>query len=117
MTVAARKVLADCRVAHKLLEEESNIDKWRVHWVGALSVIRAVGHVLQNVDGVDVRCRQASTELFREWLDEKESDHQIFQDFIKRERDLILKEYLTAVNLGEYLTIFVQPNFAEFQLD
>ena len=43
MTATARIVLADCLVSLSLLENESELKIWRVHWVGALSILRAVG--------------------------------------------------------------------------
>lgn len=43
MTRAARTVLADCEIALELLEDQEDEGRWRVHWVGAIALIRAVG--------------------------------------------------------------------------
>jgi hypothetical protein len=58
MTLVARKVLADCETAHQLLKkEEMESATWRVHWVGCLALLRAVGHILHHVDGeADTKC-------------------------------------------------------------
>ena len=50
MTVAARRVLADCEVVLEMLDAEREEQRWRVLWVGALALLRAVGHVLRKVD-------------------------------------------------------------------
>ena len=51
MTARARIVLEDCRLALQLLEEETDLRRWRLHWVAAVALVRAVGHVLEKVDG------------------------------------------------------------------
>ena len=117
MTAASRKVLADCFLAHRLLENESDTEIWRVHWVGALSLIRAVGHVLEAVDGTDPRCRKISEEMYLSWRDKVNIEHQIFRDFIKHERDLMLKEYSTAVNLDVDVPLLVIPDGDVYLVD
>ena len=109
VTRAARIVLADCVLAHKLLDEETDEKLWRVHWVGALSLIRAVGNVLEKIDGTDPIYRKISNAMFRAWLNEMNPEHQIFRDFIKHERDLMLKEYSTSVNLDSIVPLLVLP--------
>jgi hypothetical protein len=51
MTARARLVLEDCKLALQLLENETDLRRWRLHWVSAIALIRAVGHVLDKVDG------------------------------------------------------------------
>lgn len=53
MTEAARKVLEDCKAALDMLDEEGDEQRWRVLWAGAMALVRAVGHVLQKIDGED----------------------------------------------------------------
>lgn len=91
MTEAARKVLSDCRISLRLLEEAVELNVWRVHWVGALTLIRAVGHVLHKVDGREPKIRRLADQGFRMW--KSDPAHRIFLDFIDRERNDILKEY------------------------
>jgi hypothetical protein len=92
MTQHARSVLDDCRIALQLLEEESDLQRWRIHWVAALALIRAVGHVLDKVDGRDPAVSAAARAAYKKWKSEA-SEHQIFREFIERERNSILKEY------------------------
>ena len=51
MPLKARKVLADCRNALELLAEETRPEVFRLYWVAGVALARAVGHVLQKVDG------------------------------------------------------------------
>ena len=117
MTAAARKVLADCFLAHQLLEDETDTEIWRVHWVGALSLIRAVGHVLEAVDGTDLRYRKISDEMYSLWRDNQNLEHQIFREFIKHERDLMLKEYSTVVNLDAAVPVLITHDDQGYLLD
>lgn len=43
MTYAAREVRDDCRLALAMLEEETDLSKWRVHWAAAVALPRKVG--------------------------------------------------------------------------
>lgn len=51
MTTGARAILNDRLVALGTLEDETDTQGWRVHWVGVVALIRAAGHVLDKVDG------------------------------------------------------------------
>ena len=92
MTMAARRVLADCEAALAMLEDERDSRRWRVLWVGALALLRAVGHVLWKVDGRTPHAREAIKAAYERWK-AKQSEHRVFREFIKKERDYILKEY------------------------
>jgi hypothetical protein len=90
-TFAARQVLADCRLALKMLEEEQDLRRWRVLWAGAVALTRGVGHVLNKVDGNKSALKIAARAACHRWKSEPE--HEIFREFIDRERNNILKEY------------------------
>ena len=90
--VAAKRVLADCEAALAMLEDERDEQRWRVLWVGALALLRAVGHVLRNADGRTPRARAAINAAYQNWRD-KQSEHRVFREFIEKERNNILKEY------------------------
>lgn len=92
MTVAARVVLADCRIVLQCLENEVDLDLWRVHWVAAITLIRAVGHVLDKVDGSNPKIKRAAKESFRLWRS-VDGGHDIFNEFIDQERNNVVKEY------------------------
>lgn len=97
MTLKAREVLDDGRVALSLLEEEADIQRWRIHWAAAVALMRAVGHVLDKVDGEDPLIKQAARAAFRQWKS-ADPQHEIFREFIERERNNLLKEYRSHVH-------------------
>lgn len=110
MTAAAREVLDDCRLALTMLEEETDLDRWRVHWAAAVALLRAVGHVLDKVDGEDADLRRLAAAAFRSWKGDA-PEHEIFREFIEPERNTVLKEYrfrhhpLDEVSLATVLDI------------
>lgn len=97
MTSKAREVLDDCRVALSLLEDETNVQRWRIHWAAAVALIRAVGHVLDKVDGDDPLTKHVANAAFKRWKG-PEPKHEIFREFIERERNNLLKEYRSDVH-------------------
>ena len=107
MTHAARRVLWDCRLAWELLESEARFDIWRVHWVAAVTLARAVGHVLQKVDGKDETVAKATRALFAEWKSGA-PEHAIFREFIEAERNTVLKEYRSTVDQSETIHVSVR---------
>jgi hypothetical protein len=92
VTYAARQVLDDCRLALAMLEEETDLARWRVHWAAAVALVRAVGHVLDKVDGEDPLTKRLAAGAFRRWKGTA-LEHEIFREFIEAERNSILKEY------------------------
>ena len=106
MTASARKVLADCHLVLEMLENETEYARWRVHWVAALALVRAVGHVLTKVDGEDARYRASIDAAFGGWKANR-SKHVIFWEFIEEERNNILKEYQFNVHPLEEVEVVV----------
>ncbi len=93
MTVTARKVLCDLQVAHELLESEESAERFRVHWVAAVALCRAVGHVLQKIDSnTSPQLKDAISQTYVAWKAEPEVHH-VFFEFIEDERNAVLKEY------------------------
>ena len=93
MALKARSVLADCRNALDLLQDETRPEVFRLYWVAAVALARAVGHVLHRVDGEDdATIRQAAASAYAGWKADKQGNA-IFWDFIEQERNQILKEY------------------------
>lgn len=92
MTEAARRVLEDCKAALDMLEDEKDEQRWRVLWAGAMALVRAVGHVLRNVDGEAPPVRQLVDEAWGRWDADREAN-EVFWEFIQKERNNILKEY------------------------
>jgi hypothetical protein len=106
MTARARLVLEDCRLALHLLEDETDLRRWRLHWVAAIALIRAVGHVLHKVDGKSPAVRTASRAAYARWAGDA-PEHEIFREFIERERNTILKEYNFNLHPGEEVEVAI----------
>ena len=108
MTRAARDVLADCRLALEMLQDEADPDRWRVHWAGAVALLRAVGHVLLNVDqSADRAVAEAGKAAHHRWKSDDPA-HSIYRDFIEDERNNILKEYRSKVHPLETVEVAVR---------
>lgn len=89
--VRARNLLDYARAGKELIERaEVDGDEWGVVLTGVLSSLRAVGHVLKKLDG-DSAYGIANARLFKE-VQRNQADHEIFHAFIKRWRDVLLKE-------------------------
>ena len=106
MTQNAREVLDDCRLALQMLEGETESRRWRVLWVAAAALVRAVGHVLSKVDGRDPVVKRVGDQFFENW--KRSHNHRIFRDFIEQERNSILKEYQSSVHPMEKVYITLQ---------
>lgn len=99
-TVHARRVLSDVEAVRAKLEDEVGRTEWRLYWVTAVVLVRAVGHVLTKVDGAAVTVvRDIANELHRRWKTDNDNDA-IFRDFIEQERNSILKEYEFGMSEG-----------------
>jgi hypothetical protein len=107
MRLVARTVLDDCREALAELNEDPLDGRWRRRLVTVLALLRAVGHVLHEVDGK--RDPRLQAIIRQHWNHPPPS---IFSDFIKRERDSILKEYRTNAGLG----VTVRPGTVHLDL-
>ncbi|MGF6491664.1 hypothetical protein [Pseudomonas frederiksbergensis] len=99
-TTHARRVLSDVEAVRAKLENEVGRTEWRLYWVTAVVLVRAVGHVLTKVDGAAAPVvREISNELHRRWKNANAGDS-IFLDFIEQERNSILKEYEFGISEG-----------------
>lgn len=108
--LVATAVLDDCIRAHNSLDdEEHDPNIWRVKWIGALALIRMVGHVLHKVDGANPKIRTASEQLYKEWNDPR-SEHLIFTDFIEKQRNEALKTYEVGVSQESEISLFVEDD-------
>lgn len=98
MSLHARQTLADCEAAHELLKKEKkDSPTWRVHWVACLTLLRAVGHVLDKADGdTGEKHRAVIKAKWEEWKADKDANA-IFWNFVEEERNNLLKEYKFGV--------------------
>jgi hypothetical protein len=108
MTYASRQVLQDCNLALEMLQNETDSDRWRVLWAGAVALLRAVGHVLLNVDqAANPMLKKAGNIAHRRWVS-GDAQHSIYRDFILNERNSILKEYRSKVHPLEQVDVLVR---------
>lgn len=104
----ARRVLADCEAALEMLDDEPDAQRWRVLWVGALALVRAVGHVLYKVDGRIPEAREAIRAAYGSW--KAEPEHLVFREFIERDRNNILKRYrMNVLDSSEVAVVVGDP--------
>lgn len=80
----AWEILDDFDRSIELLEDATNPADFRILWVAAMILCRAVGDALKNDADEDVR--RKSGELYKEWRADEDC---IFNIFIKPERDAI----------------------------
>lgn len=67
--------------------------RFRVLWVAAISLARAVGHVLNKIDATTSPVmRSAVSTAYASWKGNP-SENSIFFEFIESERNSVLKEY------------------------
>lgn len=98
MSLAAREVLNDCRLALRMLQDETDADKWRILWAGGVALLRSVGHILLNIDQPADQCvAREGNAAHRRWKSDDPA-HAIYREFIEQERNNILKEYRSRVH-------------------
>lgn len=116
MTATARKVLADCRTAYDLLEVESDATRFRVLWVAGVALLRSVGDALHKVDAArDPRIAKAADDAWERVKADRENKA-IFWEFIREERNNVLKEYKFGFLSGP-VHVLVTPSDKVFTLD
>ncbi len=101
MTKHARLVLEDCESS--LAEfHRSEPHSMRRRWLATISLLRAVGHVLGNVDRADLD-QDGQAVIDQQFSEIKKTE--IFKAFIDKERNNILKEYRFAVRANVTIAI------------
>jgi hypothetical protein len=109
-TAHAREVLGDCRRVLEVLEADMSTAFWRPRWAGLMALLRAVGHVLDKVDGkVSDAARKVIDSEWQE-LKRSEPEPRIFWGFIEAERNSVLKAY----EIGAGVNVTVRPGVAWF---
>lgn len=98
----SREVYNDCCYAKDELEiaiANGDYQKAKILWFSCLTLLRSIGHVLNNVDVVNygAHFKLLSETRFNSSI-KKEP---IFEKFIKEERDKILKEYSSSLEVDE----------------
>jgi hypothetical protein len=113
MPLRARQVLDDCRHAASLLDAAEDPATRRVLWVATTALLRAVGHVLRNVDGRgDPDYAHAISEHWAA-IEIERPRHPPFWEFIEPERNAVLKEYALGFDEGGIDLVFGRPEAPE----
>lgn len=115
MTEAARAVLEDCkRALSELQRGDITGHEWRLRWVAAIALLRAVGHVLDKVDGLNNPALHALIRAAWERVkDSKPQQPAILWQFIEKERENTLKEYDIVAELKRTT---LRPGTAHYDL-
>lgn len=90
----ARVAYNDGVLAVEYLESATDDAHFRLFWITCCASLRAIGHVLHNVDAAmgTQELRDAINVSWQSWKAER-NDHPIFWEFIEQERNLMLKAY------------------------
>ena len=97
MTTAARMFLSGGEQGASLLQQVLPESQWRRRWLTVLALLRAIGHVLDKVDGA---ASPALRSAINQWWQEVKIDkeiHPIFWEFVEQERNSVLKTYRWAI--------------------
>jgi hypothetical protein len=93
MELRSEKVLADCLLA--ITKHTPNLQgaEFRISWWTVISLLRAIGNVLQKVDSeISEAYKRVIREEYQK-LEETKPKPEIYWQFIKAERDSFLKKY------------------------
>jgi hypothetical protein len=105
MTAIAREVLRDCEAALEDLRAGPTGLQWRTRWAATVTLLRAVGHVLEKVDSKSSKAMATAIKEKYKELKASKSEPQIYWGFIEQERNNILKEYRFSAK--QNVTIFL----------
>ncbi|MBM3179524.1 MAG: hypothetical protein FJZ86_04135 [Chloroflexi bacterium] len=105
MTQNARLVLQDAKFAIDKHNNKLRGESFRISWFSIIGLLRAVGHVLENVDA---KLSDPLNKAIKEKWDELKNtkpEPRIYWEFIKKERDRFLKNYQHGINRGIYFKL------------
>ena len=114
MTANARVVFDDCKVVLNSFTEGIQGAAWRIKWVSAVALLRAVGHVLGNVDNNKKINPKLSMVIEEKWklLNRSKPKPIIFWQFIEKERNNVIKEY--KLGAGQNVAIDLESKKATY---
>ena len=108
MTNAARVVLFDCREARSELVDELSGSLWRRRYFACVALLRAVGHVLHNVDAEATDSHRSAIENWWQHQKQTKPEPAIFWSFVENERNRFLKTYEPIA--AQNMTVFPGSN-------
>jgi hypothetical protein len=102
MTKEARYVLHDCELAHSRHTDDLQDYEFRLSWIALVTLLRAVGHVLDKVDGDSTKNPKLSKVIREKYQEIKKSRPEpiIFWKFIEEHRNNVIKMYKFEVSRG-----------------
>nr|WP_143023843.1 hypothetical protein [Pseudomonas benzenivorans] len=110
MTERARWALQDCKGAALELRQNDDVFAWRRRWLTVVTLLRAIGHILKNVDRKQSQDNAHAIDLWWQELSKNKLGNEIFWKFINKERNSILKEYLTEGSFKASITTYHTTN-------
>jgi hypothetical protein len=96
-------VLTDCRGALDEITGQGPV--WRRRWITAVILLRAVGHVLNNVDSVKSPELKSAIDSAWKALQSTKPEPKIFWLFIEEARNNILKQYEMGAGQGATINL------------
>ena len=93
------EVYSDCLRSKQMFEsavESNNLSEARILWFSTLALLRAIGHVLNKID---VKSRSPDFEKAVQARYNNWKSNKIFSEFIQDERNAILKEYDSSLEV------------------
>lgn len=110
MTERARWALQDCKDAALELRQNDDVFAWRRRWLTVVTLLRAIGHILKNVDSKQTPNYEHAVDLWWKELSKNRFSNEIFWKFINSERNSILKEYRTEGSFKARVTTHYTTN-------
>lgn len=103
--LASTKIVSDLEELWDVLELEEDMKKFKFLWISAVSMCRSVGQILHKVDAS--KSDNHKYLINKQWDSIKNNyeENKIFHEFIKFERDMILKEYQLGYDYGDFTVV------------
>ena len=107
----AREPLKHAAAAQELLDHHDEFEEhpeWVLFWVAGVALLRAVGHVLDKVDGA--KCPKLKEIIARRWAEWKadRTANAIFWNFIEEERNNVLKVFELGVEGVDRMPLIIE---------
>ena len=108
MTKHARVVLQDCKHAIAKHTDDLQAEDFRISWISIVTLLRAVGHVLKNVDAQQSPAMKQAIDKKWNELEQSKPEPYIFWEFILKGRNQFQKIYEHGIM--RKMTIPIKPD-------